>query len=111
MPSSQSTCNLVPLVTAYSIELPGDLLSAVEIARVGELADGTFTLHADVWAVRCMGRCLNRDGRWEHEPLPSSRTDAFKARTRFSCDEAKLAAQDAVVAENYPGGRSFKWAT
>lgn len=29
------------------------------------------------------GQCLNVDGIWEHEPMPSNRDDAFKARCRF----------------------------
>jgi hypothetical protein len=28
------------------------------------------------------------DGEWEYEPMPSSRTDDFIARTRFTLDEA-----------------------
>lgn len=42
----------------------------------------------DSWAVCDMDDVLNRDGDWEFEPFPSSRTDEFKARTRFSLDEA-----------------------
>jgi len=36
------------------------------------------------WAVRRNGRCLNTDGKWEYEPMPSSRDDEFLARCRFS---------------------------
>jgi hypothetical protein len=34
---------------------------------------------------------LNTDGQFEYEPLPSSRTDEFIARTRFVTPEAALA--------------------
>jgi hypothetical protein len=57
-----------------------------------------FTLTADLviasrghgkWAVTDrFQNVLNRDQEWEHEPMPSNRTDEFIARTRFSLDEA-----------------------
>lgn len=42
------------------------------------------------WAVRQMGRCLNvLTEAWEHEPIPSSRTDQWLAMHRFdSYDQA-----------------------
>jgi len=43
---------------------------------------------AGSWAVLDGRHCLNRDGGWEREPLPSSRTDEFMSRCRFSLDEA-----------------------
>jgi hypothetical protein len=42
----------------------------------------------DRWAISDRGNVLNRQGRWEYEPLPSSRTEAFRRRTRFPRDEA-----------------------
>lgn len=42
----------------------------------------------DRWAVARRCFVLNRDGEWEYEPIPSSRDDAFKARTRFGHEEA-----------------------
>lgn len=42
----------------------------------------------DRYAVTWMGRVLNVDGELEHEPIPSSRTDEFIARSRFDYDEA-----------------------
>jgi len=44
------------------------------------------------WAVRKLGACLNHDGEWEYEPMPSSRDDAFLHRCRFTL----AAAEDAV---------------
>jgi hypothetical protein len=40
------------------------------------------------WAVRRLSSCLNSDGEWEYEPMPSSRNDAFYARCRFDTLEA-----------------------
>jgi hypothetical protein len=45
-----------------------------------------------LWAVRRFGDCMSRAGEWEHEPLPSSRHDAFIARCRFPSAEAAIAA-------------------
>jgi len=41
-----------------------------------------------LWAVCDPGFCLNRDGEFEAESLPSNRTEDFIERTRFSFDEA-----------------------
>lgn len=47
------------------------------------------------WAVCDKGLVLNHKGAWEYEPMPSSRTDAFKMRCRFDTfDEAYNAARD-----------------
>lgn len=40
------------------------------------------------WAVRWLGRCLDRNGQWEFEPLPSARTDEWLADHRFDRDTA-----------------------
>lgn len=41
-----------------------------------------------------MGRVLNCHGVWEHEPMPSSRNDAFYERCRFKTfHEAVVAAE------------------
>lgn len=37
------------------------------------------------------GCCLNRDGDWEYEPVPSSRDDEFYARCRFPSFEDAVA--------------------
>lgn len=48
------------------------------------------------WAVRNrFSECLNHQGEWEHEPLPSSRDDAFLARCRFPTPEAAYATWEA----------------
>ena len=49
---------------------------------------------AGAWAVVDGASCLNRDGEWEYEPLPSSRTQAFFDRCRYPKNEAIQRAQD-----------------
>lgn len=49
------------------------------------------------WAVRNIGRCLNKKGQWEHEPLPSNRTDKWLKTVRWDNPEDAIAA--AVAAE------------
>lgn len=49
--------------------------------------DGKF-----LYAIRKRGWVLNRRGKWEYEPIPSSRTDAFLKRCRFKTVAAALAA-------------------
>jgi hypothetical protein len=46
----------------------------------------------DVWALRNMGRCYGRDGVWDDEPQPSSRTDEWLAKHRYGFEEAKAVA-------------------
>jgi hypothetical protein len=53
----------------------------------------------DRWAItRDSSACLNTDGQWECEPMPSSRTDDFLSRCRYSLDEAKRRAIRAFAA-------------
>lgn len=40
------------------------------------------------YAVVCLSDCANSDGKWEHEPLPTGRSAAFLARTRFDWETA-----------------------
>jgi hypothetical protein len=42
------------------------------------------------WAIREKGDCLNKDGKWEYEPLNSSRTEEFFARCRWDTAEEAL---------------------
>lgn len=53
------------------------------------------------WAItdRYGHQLLNRHGQWEHEPLPSERTQAFQRRTRFARDEAVHRARKLLEAE------------
>jgi hypothetical protein len=51
------------------------------------------------WAVRLRGSwCLGADGGWCHEPIPSSREDAWLATHRFDLDTAlRLAKEQAPL--------------
>ncbi len=65
-----------------------------------EYAEGIFVSkrrwHPEGWAVERSGRCLNKSGEWEWEPMPSSRDNAFFARTRWpSAEEAIQAFREA----------------
>lgn len=44
-----------------------------------------------LWAIRESGACLNKQGEWELEPMPSSRTKAFFRRCRWKSAEVALA--------------------
>lgn len=48
------------------------------------------------WAVIEGPFVLTVDGDWEHEPIPSSRDDEFYERCRFTEEEAKRRALEAV---------------
>lgn len=85
---------------------PGEILSGIQISpipigninRSAWAVDVEFSGRLDeglaLYAVRNIGRSLNRDGEWDHEPRPSSRTDKWLARHRFPLDEAlRLARQ------------------
>jgi hypothetical protein len=69
------------------LELRDDLLIKAEKFRFGP--DLTVESRGpSQWAVCHPGEVLNADGEWEWEPQPSSRTDEFIARTRFTFAEA-----------------------
>lgn len=71
----------IPLViSAYA--LPGD----GQIERCSQ-CNGTFK-----WAIRRSGSCMNNEGEWEFEPMPSSRDDEFMARCRYESAESAYAA-------------------
>ena len=55
-----------------------------------EMADGLFIEKRgkDSWAITNIGNCYAKEGGWEHEPLPSNRSNEFIARTRFTLEEA-----------------------
>jgi hypothetical protein len=57
----------------------------------------------DLYAVRHSGGVLSIDGKWQYEPQPSSRDDAFMERFRFRTFEEAAAAIRKFV--THPGGR------
>jgi hypothetical protein len=77
-----------PVISEYTID--GDPRRAgsddVRIARAKQMDGGVK------WAVRRMGECLNKQGEWEYEPMPSSRDDEFLSRCRFDSVEEAFAA-------------------
>lgn len=48
------------------------------------------------WAVCWMGRCLDAQGQWDHEPIPSEREDDWLATHRFDLDTALRLAKEAA---------------
>lgn len=50
----------------------------------------------DSWAVKGNSGVLNRDGEWEYEMSPSSRTDEFLRRCRFTREHALERALEVV---------------
>jgi hypothetical protein len=56
---------------------------AVTVTFGGREVDGV-----KLYGVKNMGRSLSRDGSWDDEPLPSSRTEKWLAEHRFPLEEA-----------------------
>ncbi len=54
-------------------------------------------LDPERWAVTFRSEVLNKKGKWEWEPSPSSRTDAFFARTRWSSAAAAVKAFEGLA--------------
>lgn len=59
----------------------------------------TFAVHVEYrepgrYAVVHLGSVLNQDGEWEREPMPSSRSDEFRARTRYDVETARRLARE-----------------
>lgn len=51
----------------------------------------------DAWAVTDGAYCLNSEGEWEVEPLPSHRTPEWKAYHRFPLEDALQRAREASL--------------
>ena len=73
------------------------MVDAAEMKRRYELAT-EFRLNDDLlikwrghdrWAITDrFQNVMLRNGEWEHEPMPSNRSEEFLERTRFTLDEA-----------------------
>jgi hypothetical protein len=87
--------NTLPNATAIVFELPGDVkLEAVK-------GRGNITR----WALRNnFQNCLNKEGEWEYEPMPSSRDDDFFARCRWDTREEAYQAWETLVLPKTPAG-------
>jgi hypothetical protein len=70
------------LATVCCYRLPGDI----------KIEETQQTTGNALWAVRRGGACLNCEGQWEYEPMPSSRDSQFLARCRWSTPESAYAA-------------------
>jgi hypothetical protein len=79
-------------VTAYTVNPDAEPHEWITVELTCFADGGPHKPPVDTWAVRQRGWCLNRDGEWEHEPIPSSRDDTFFGRCRFELDEALTAA-------------------
>jgi hypothetical protein len=56
---------------------------AATVTFGGVIKDGV-----KLYGVKNLGRSLSRDGNWDHEPSPSSRTDEWLAEHRFPYEQA-----------------------
>lgn len=92
--SERADAASAPVVSKYTID--GDPRRAgsddIHIERAKQM-DGSVK-----WAVRRMGDCLNKQGEWEYEPMPSSRDHDFLERCRFDNPEAAFAALEVRTA-------------
>ena len=75
------------------------VLAAPEVAMVPVVYDAGdgISIHRasqapEAWAVRRDMDCLALDGTWSYEPMPSSRTEEWLARHRFTSAEAAASA-------------------
>lgn len=57
----------------------------------------------DRWAVRMRSRCLDADGAWDYESIPSERTDEWLAAHRFDLPTALDLARAAALAVTVNG--------
>ena len=92
----EATMYLVPLDPSRVVR-PGLVVSQYTLreARPGFWTEVTLDRMVQrdgrvLWKVSLLGDCLNRNGEWEYEPIPSSRDDAFFARCRFASVEEAL---------------------
>lgn len=86
-----------------SIELPELTVRATRymVNAVPETAPDAYVFEVavewrseDQWAVMWHSRCLSKSGKWDFEPLSSSRTTRWKNNHRFSFEEAMKRAKE-----------------
>lgn len=97
--AAEDASGIEPVITRYTLDGPNGGLSFddIHVERARNLANQVK------WAIRHSGDCLDKDGLWRYEPLPSYRDDAFFAACRWdSLDEALAAARKARTAYDGP---------
>lgn len=78
--------------------MPADEIAVVATRyQVGTLQVELRDSEKGLWAVTYAGSTINKDGEWEYEPLPSSRSEAYMSRTRFPLEEALEIAKAACL--------------
>jgi hypothetical protein len=85
--------NVKLVATKYVI--PGQRDVAVEMREMSD--DGQAAI---AWAVTGICSVLSTNLRWEYEPAPSSRTEEFIKRTRFSSPEEALGCYQQYLDKN-----------
>jgi hypothetical protein len=96
------------MVTAYTVSCfpPDDLDGSSWDIRVEYCG-------RDRWAVRWLGQmCADSKGHFVHEPQPSSRSDYFLKRHRFSLEKALLIAKAAapgIILNNMTPADAIAW--
>lgn len=68
------------------------VVCAYRLPHDGKIEEAPQVAGPALWAVRRLSFCLNKDGQWEYEPMPSSRDDEFLARCRWPTVEAAYGA-------------------
>lgn len=94
MPSIDSSRE--PVAVSYLVN-PGERAPSewITVDLTCFAGEGPHKPPHDTWAVRLRGWCLDIEGDWIHEPIPSSRDDEFYALTRWPLAEALERAQEA----------------
>ncbi len=84
------------IVTAYRVNPDEPMHEWISVELTCRAGEGPHRPPGDTWAVRKGGWCLNDNYEWEFEPIPSSRDEAFYARTRWPLEEALERAREIV---------------
>lgn len=95
------TASEVPgaMATTYTVNLDDPEHEWITVELTMPAGRGPHKPPHDTWAVRKRGWCLNADGEWEHEPIPSSRDAEFYASHRWPLAEALERAREVAEQE------------
>ncbi len=91
--------NVVPIVWAVETDPMLWTHGAIQIhkhRKPDEFGEGFW------YAIRGWGQCLNKEGKWVHEPLPSSRNARFFAQCRFDTLEEAAIMVNQVLEKEKP---------